>query len=373
MRLIQALVLFFASCTATMVEAQQLSLPIIVPLTGPLAQDGTAQRNATLLAKAHSSAGGNVAMDVFDTGGAPEGGTNALERVGDQKGVVAVVAPVFGTQVLPMLDVANELKLPMITVSGTAAITEKGSPFIFRYYPSDAVTKYAQAKYAVDTLGKKRVAILFNSVAYGQSGEYHLKNYATRFGAKVVFSDSVDLSIKDMTPLIARIQAAEPDVILTQLLPTSMALFAKQYAQSGAKITVVANTFLTYPSTTALLEPSEIGMTCAETSAWIGKGASPAMDRFIDDYIAKFGIQPDGSALQQYDGSMMVMKAIEGGAATAKDVKAFLDTQTFHGVSMDFKNDGQGNMAHSAVVVCFDGKSRTPNLAARFDNVDITK
>ncbi len=34
---------------------------------------------------------------------------------------------------------------------------------------------------------------------------------------------------------------------------------------------------------------------------------------------------------------------------------------------MSCKSDGKGNMAHSAVIVCFDGASRSPALVKRYD------
>jgi branched-chain amino acid transport system substrate-binding protein len=37
---------------------------------------------------------------------------------------------------------------------------------------------------------------------------------------------------------------------------------------------------------------------------------------------------------------------------------------------MTYKSDGFGNMAHSAEIVCYDGKTRIPKVVKRYDNVD---
>jgi branched-chain amino acid transport system substrate-binding protein len=34
---------------------------------------------------------------------------------------------------------------------------------------------------------------------------------------------------------------------------------------------------------------------------------------------------------------------------------------------MTYKSDGHGNMAHSAVIVCFDGTSRVPAVVRHYD------
>ena len=37
---------------------------------------------------------------------------------------------------------------------------------------------------------------------------------------------------------------------------------------------------------------------------------------------------------------------------------------------MTYKSDGKGNMAHDALIVCYDGASLVPAVAKRFHNVD---
>jgi branched-chain amino acid transport system substrate-binding protein len=33
---------------------------------------------------------------------------------------------------------------------------------------------------------------------------------------------------------------------------------------------------------------------------------------------------------------------------------------------MTYQSDGKGNMAHDAIIVCYDGASRTPRIAKRY-------
>jgi len=72
----------------------------------------------------------------------------------------AIVAPMLGTQMLALIPRATEAKVPLVTVSGTAKITELGSAYVFRFFPGDAVGKAAQARYTVEELKAKRPALL---------------------------------------------------------------------------------------------------------------------------------------------------------------------------------------------------------------------
>jgi branched-chain amino acid transport system substrate-binding protein len=58
------------------------------------------------------------------------------------------------------------------------------------------------------------------------------------------------------------------------------------------------------------------------------------------------------------------------GAENAEQVRAWLSGHTFEGLAMTYKSDGKGNMAHDALVICYDGESRTPHIAKRYHNVD---
>jgi branched-chain amino acid transport system substrate-binding protein len=66
---------------------------------------------------------------------------------------------------------------------------------------------------------------------------------------------------------------------------------------------------------------------------------------------------------------MMVLEAAAKGARTPADVTKALSTGTYKGLAMTYKSDGKGNMAHSAVIICYDGKTRVPKVAKRYDNV----
>ena len=97
---------------------------------------------------------------------------------------IAVVASMLGTQMLAMLPVAQDAKVPLVTISGTAKITALGNPWVFRFFPGDSVVKVAHARYVVEVLGKEHPAIIYQNDAYGQSGlDYLTKTYTTYHGS----------------------------------------------------------------------------------------------------------------------------------------------------------------------------------------------
>jgi branched-chain amino acid transport system substrate-binding protein len=351
-------------------QAQSFDIPVLVPLTGFLSLEGQSQRDGALLALTQAPGGIATRHPVFDTATSPEVAVNALEKALEDK-PLAIVASMLGTQMLAMMPVAQDAAVPLVTISGTAQITAQGNPWVFRFFPGDAVVKVAHARYVVEVLGKVHPAIIYQSDAYGQSGlEYLTKAFAAR-GVKPVLSEGVDVAVKDLLPVLSKARAAGADVIVARLHAPSTALLVKQAASGG--LPIVAGSAMATPSTAALLEPAELAGVCAESASAPNVPDTPAGERFLADFRAAYHADPDTYALAQYDGTMMVLDAIAKGAHGPAAVRAALASGSYQGIAMRYKSDGTGNMAHSAIIVCYDGTSRLPKIVRRYDDVDAAK
>jgi branched-chain amino acid transport system substrate-binding protein len=342
-------------------------IPVLVPVTGFLAAEGNSQRNGALLALQNPPAGVQPKFAVTDTGTSPEGAVNALERALSDGDVTAVVASMLGTQMLAMLPIALAHKVPLTTMSGTADITRKGNPYVFRFFPADSVVKGAQVRYAIDVDHIKRPAVIYQTTAYGQSGHAEILKALEAAGIKPVFEDALDVSVKDMQPVLAKARAAGADSLLLQLHGGPTALFLKAAASMDIGLPIIAGSGLAQPSTVALLDPAEIKGACAETGASPVSAETPEMQGFLARYRAAFHTDPDGFALGQYDATMMVLGAVAHGATTAAEVTRVLSTESYTGLAMTYRSDGHGDMAHAAVIICYDGKSRIPAVVKHYD------
>jgi branched-chain amino acid transport system substrate-binding protein len=366
MRLAQLLALLLVASPAAAAPAR---LPILVPVTGFLSLEGTSQRNGALLALKQAPAG-LATGEVVDTATAPENAVNALLRALDQGAVPAVVAPMLGTQMLALMPMATQEKLPLVTVSGTASLTEQGNPWVFRFFPSDKLAKEAHVRYVVETLGKHKLALIYQTTAYGQSGATYIAASAKRHGAELVFSEGIDTDVKDLAPILGRAVASGAEALLFHLHAGSTALAIRQVSALGITLPVVAGSALHQPATAALLEPKELKGVCAESGSSPISGGSPRMEQFLADYRAAFGTDPDAYALAQYDGTRMLLDVLAQGARTGEQVRAALSAGQWDGVAMHYASDGHGDMAHGAVILCYDGMTRVPRIVQHYDGLD---
>jgi branched-chain amino acid transport system substrate-binding protein len=124
------------------------------------------------------------------------------------------------------------------------------------------------------------------------------------------------------------------------------------------------------PSTAKLLNVAHLKGVCAESASSPISAKNPKTIQFTNEFRKHFATEPDAFALAQYDGMSMVIAALRNGAKTASGVQKWLAKNTFKGLAMTYKSDGKGNMAHDALIVCYDGKSRVPQIIKQYSNVD---
>lgn len=367
-----AALLTATAAPATASAARAETVPVLVPITGFLSLEGSSQRNGAVLALDTLGEELGLESDVTDTGTSPEGAVTALRRAMDEA-PSAAIASMLGTQMLAMIPIADRAGLPLLTVSGTAKITELGSANVFRFFPGDSVVKVAHARYAVEELGAKRAALLYQTTAYGQSGAAHLKSTLEKLGAPAVFEEAIDISVKDMLPVLTRLKAEEPDMLLLHLHAGSTALVIRQAREMGLDIPIVAGSAMHQPTTAALLAPEQLKGVCAESASSPISETDGRIAAFTKAYRKRFKAEPDAFALAQYDGAAMLIAAMKDGADGPDDVRAWLASHSHEGLAMTYRSDGKGNMAHDAVVVCYDGESRVPSIVKRYANVDGTR
>ena len=170
-------VCFVAGCLSVLgvlgssgaVLAADYYLPIVMPITGFLSVEGGSQRNGAVMAL-ETAKGMTAEYPVFDTGTSATGAASALDKALLSGNAIAAASSIFGTEMVAMKPIAEEYKVPLLTISGLAQLTESGGKYIYRFLPNDREIKVAHARYVVEELKKTKPALIGDTTAYGQGG-----------------------------------------------------------------------------------------------------------------------------------------------------------------------------------------------------------
>jgi ABC-type branched-subunit amino acid transport system substrate-binding protein len=101
-----------------------------------------------------------------DTRGEADGATQAIQELAMAEGAVAVIGGVTNAEAQRAAAVAQELEIPLLTLSKVENVTEAG-PYVFRNMLTASAQAAALVDYAMGRRGLKRFGVLYPNIPYG--------------------------------------------------------------------------------------------------------------------------------------------------------------------------------------------------------------
>ena len=244
--------------------------------------------------------------------------------------------------------VAEKAKVIMISPSSSALSVSEAGDYIFRTYISDVLRAKEAARLAY-ALGKRRMAIIIDvsndatfELARGAKEEF-LKL------AEVVEEQEVTKTDTDFRTQLAKIKAAEPDVLFMSITgPKQNALIAKQTRELGLDIQLLV------PGET-IEDPIvvEVAGDAVEGLIYVIPGNPPESSAYQGlkrRYVEEYGETDIPSFVTEaYDAVMLGVKAISASDGTREDIKDKLYevSKTYQGVSGSVEFDANGDVEKS--------------------------
>jgi branched-chain amino acid transport system substrate-binding protein len=196
---------------------------VAVPLSGFQANGGqTVLGGVRLAAEQINRSGGlngyRVVVEPLDD---ESDSDVALDQVAQIEAAIRSGAEVLGIighlnsgQTLAAMTRYAAMDLVVITPTASEqSLTQKGYTNFFRVNANDAVQAAVDARFLVEQLDARRVAVVFNNTEYGQGLARSLKDELIALGAEVVGEIQVEEGQARYGTEVAQIQAANPDAI----------------------------------------------------------------------------------------------------------------------------------------------------------------
>lgn len=358
------LFLFAISGLALSIHGQDIVVGEFASLTGSEATFGINSANGIELAKEEiNNAGGvlgrKIKILVEDDQSKPGQPSAAVKKLIASDKAVAILGEIASSRSLEAAPICQESKVPMISPGSTnPKVTEVGD-YIFRVCFIDPFQGTVMAKFALDTLKVKKVAILTDvKNDYSVGLTKYFKEYFNSHGGQIVSERSFSGggTDKDFRAQLTSIKAAQPEAIFVPGYYTEAGLIAKQARSLGIKVPLMGGDGWDSPKL------SEIGGSAVEgcffSTHFSPQDKNPKVQDFVKRYNEKFKAMPDGMAPLGYDAMMILANAIKtaGGTDPAKVRDALANTKDFDGVTGKITIDEKRNATKSAVVLKVKGK-----------------
>ncbi len=173
-----------------------------------------------------SMGGAKLKLVVLDSGDTTEKAKNAAQRmVAQETDLVAASGAYLSSFTLAVTEVTERAELPMLTLSYSDQITERGFKYIFQ----TSATSGSQANQALPVIVEiaeratgqrpKTVAIITDNTAASISSVKPMKErLLAELGIELVVDETFTPPLADATPLVQKIRATRPDLLF--FLPT---------------------------------------------------------------------------------------------------------------------------------------------------------
>ena len=328
----------------------------IAGTTGAYGAVGIAVINGTQMAVDEINAAGGVKgkpikLLVEDDKGNPTEANNKVLQLIDRDKVIAILGEVASSRSKPGGIVANSKKIPMITPSSTNADVTKVGPFVFRVCFIDDFQGQAGARFVVNTLTKKKVAMLYATDDLYSSGlATEFEKELKKLGGEVVIKKGFLKTETNFTTYVNEIKDTKPDIIYAPVYYDVMAPIAKQAKAAG----VPGEMFVGGDGWDGMAAEDLGNMEGAYfTNHYAPDVPWPNAQAFRKRYADKFKHDPTGMAAMGFDAAGVLADALkrakEPTALSLRD--AIAETKGFAGATGTISINAERNAEKDVVIV----------------------
>jgi len=329
--------------------------------TGEQADFGNQTHNGIQLAIDEANAAGGVERDGKkyqieldkddDKSQAPNAET-VVKGLIDKYKPIAVLGEVASSASIAGGKVCEGAGIPMISPSSTRVDLTPGKNFLFRVCFNDAYQAAVVARFAIDGIKAKNVAILTNNEqAYSTGFRDEFEKAFTRYGGKVVMKQTYTAKDQDYRSQLTAIKAANPDAILIPGYYQDAGTIAKQAREMGIKIPLLGGDG--WSSQQLFPIAGDGADNCYISDHMSTEDPKPAIQDFVKNYKAKFNTDPTSMSALGYDAAKLLIVSLKASktldSASLKD--AIAGTKNFDGVSGNISINKNHDAEKSAVIL----------------------
>jgi branched-chain amino acid transport system substrate-binding protein len=274
------------------------------------------------------------------------------DKLISRDGVVALLGEASSGRSLEAAPVCQEEKIPMIAPSSTDPKVTQTGDYIFRVCFVSAFQAKVMAKFALQTLRLKNVALLTDvGLPYSVGLAEAFKPVFVAGGGSIIAELNYTSGGTDFRAQLTAIKAAKPDGIYVPGYYTEAGLICRQAKELGINVPIFGGDGW---ESAKLIEIGGPAVEGTYFSTHFSPGQkTPAVEEFTKKFTVKYGVEPDSMAALGYDSALLLADAIRRAGTTdgPKLRDALAATKDFAGITGNITIDKDRNASKLAVVL----------------------
>lgn len=353
-----------AALGATAAQAEDIiKIGHVAATSGGIAHLGKDNENGARMAIEELNAKGVViggkkyklVLQAEDDAGDPKQGTAAAQKLVDAK-VAGVIGHETSGTTIPASKIYYDAGIPQISPSASnPKYTHQGYNTTFRNIANDVQLGAALARYAMQTMKAKRIAVIDDRTAYGKGlADEFIKNVKkANNGTTIVSTQFTNDKATDFSAILTAIKASKPDMIFFGGMDAVSGPMLRQMKLLGMPLPFMGGDGMCADSVPKLAGDglADGQVLCAEAG-----GVEPAQEKGMADfrvaYKKRFGIEVMTYAPYAYDATMILVEAMQkAGSPDPAKYLPVLAKITHKGVTGNTSFDQNGDVKDGVLTI----------------------
>ncbi len=337
-------------------QSDEISIGVVLPLTGHLADAGKLMKQGYDLAldEINTSHLANTQLKFIfeDSTSTPEGAVEDFKKLIHQDGVSVIIGPASSSTTQAAFPIARDNQI--VAISSTSGARGLGaiSDYVFRVALTTDVVTPRGVKTTHAKLGYQRVATLYDETdVFSSDRESALQQAFTEYNIEALTPEIFQSGDTDFSEQLTRIKEGNPDAVFVSALPPEKPGILIQARELGISVPFIVSS-LTDVEVQAAGDAAEGAITFI---GWLPTDDTPGNRDFVQKYTATYGMVPNAFATASYTTVYILAEAIRSAPSTdataIRDALANIkDFDTVFG-KFSFNADGDADYEPKVLIV----------------------
>ena len=259
--------------------------------------------------------GPQITFIIEDDQSTVEGAKAAFNKLIHQDGVSIITGVTFSSHLRELIPIIEENGVVCFSSTASAAGLSARSDFVFRTGLPTNVLNPEGIRVSQEKLGYQRAALIYDKDdAYATSSNEEVSKALAASGVDIVITEPFEGKPADLRPQLTRIMETDPDAVFISALSVQMTDIMIQ----GREVGIPASVPYIVPDLT--VNEVQIAGEAAEGAIaftnWRATSDTPGNQAFVENYRAKYDIEPDPWAAQSYATLYILKEAIAAAQST---------------------------------------------------------
>lgn len=335
----------------------EISVGVVLPLSGRLASSfGAPMHQGLQLALQEINSGqigdARITFIVEDDMSTVDGAVAAFEKLIREDGVSVILGPATSAMTKEAFPIAQDSGVVAVSPTSAARGLSALGDYVFRISLATDVLIPNGINATHAKLGYERAATMYDETdPFSVDSEDALQEGLAAVGVEVLATETFEGGDSDFSEQLTRILEVNPQIVFVSSLAPDKSEILIQAREIGipTAIPIVLRT-LTVGDVEAAGSAAEGAMTFTE---WANASDKPRNQAFVQNYKAKYGIEPTNYAARAYGALYVLAEAVANAGSTDATVirEALADIADLDTIFGDFSFNEVGDAVYDPIVL----------------------